>query len=209
STTTVVQTELPLPTTLGGTTVKVRDSLGVERLAPLFFVSPLQINYQIPAGTASGLATVTVTNADGIISTGTIQITSVQPGLFAANADGQGVAAAFVLRVKPDGSRSYEEIVLRDQTTNRFIARPIEMGADDLYLELYGTGVRHRSDLANVSVKIGGVDSTVLYAGAQGSFVGLDQINVRIPRELAGRGEVDLVLTVEGKIANVVKVYIR
>lgn len=208
ATTTVVQTQLPLPTTLGGTTIKVRDSLGIERLAPLFFVSPLQINYQIPAGTAVGLATVTVTNADGIISTGTIQITSVQPGLFAANADGQGVAAAFVLRVKPDGSRSYEEIVLRDQT-NRFIARPIEMGADDLYLELYGTGVRQRSDLANVSVKIGGVNAPVLYTGAQGSFVGLDQINVQVPRELAGRGEVDLVLTVDGKTANAVKVNIR
>ena len=36
---------LPLPTQLAGVSVKVRDSAGAERLAPLFFVSPGQINY--------------------------------------------------------------------------------------------------------------------------------------------------------------------
>jgi uncharacterized protein (TIGR03437 family) len=40
----------PLPTELAG--VRVRDALGVERLAPLFFVSPSQINYLMPAGAA-------------------------------------------------------------------------------------------------------------------------------------------------------------
>jgi uncharacterized protein (TIGR03437 family) len=45
---------IPLPGELAGTTVKVRDSAGVERSAPLFFVSPNQINYQLPPGTASG-----------------------------------------------------------------------------------------------------------------------------------------------------------
>ncbi|NOT59989.1 MAG: choice-of-anchor D domain-containing protein, partial [Acidobacteria bacterium] len=43
-----------LPTTLGGTTVRVRDSAGTERLAPLFFVSPGQINFLMPQGTALG-----------------------------------------------------------------------------------------------------------------------------------------------------------
>jgi uncharacterized protein (TIGR03437 family) len=208
----VAQTALPLPTSLGGTTVKVRDSLGVERLAPLFFVSALQVNYQIPPGTAAGLATVTVVNADGVISTGTIQVAAVEPGLFAANADGQGLAAALVLRVKPDGSRSYEDVFTRDAGTGRLVARPLEFGADDLYLELYGTGVRHRSAEANVGVKIGGtnaVDAPVLYAGAAPGYVGLDQVNIQLPRSLAGRGEVDLVLTVDGKSANAVSVTVR
>ena len=40
------------PTTLGGTTVTVRDSAGVERLAQLDYVSPRQVNYIVPAGTA-------------------------------------------------------------------------------------------------------------------------------------------------------------
>jgi len=45
-----VAATVPLPTTLAGTTVRVRDSAGVERLGPLFFVSAGQINYQLPPG---------------------------------------------------------------------------------------------------------------------------------------------------------------
>jgi uncharacterized protein (TIGR03437 family) len=45
--------------------------------------------------------------------------------------------------------------------------------------------------------------------GAQGSLVGLDQINVLIPRSLIGRGEVDVMLTVDGKAANTVRVAIK
>jgi hypothetical protein len=59
----------PLPTQLAGTTVSVKDSAGVERFAPLFFVSPDQINYLIPEGTLPGTATVTVTSGDGKVST--------------------------------------------------------------------------------------------------------------------------------------------
>jgi hypothetical protein len=44
---TEVATTVPLPINLAGAQVKVKDSLSVERLAPLFFVSPTQINYQI------------------------------------------------------------------------------------------------------------------------------------------------------------------
>ena len=43
---------------------------------------------------------------------------------------------------------------------------------------------------------IGGVECEVLYAGPQGSFVGLDQVNVRVPRELAGRGQLNLILNI-------------
>ena len=58
-------------------------------------------------------------------------------------------------------------------------------------------------------VRIGGVPVQVLYAGLQPDFAGLDQINVLVPRSLIGRGEVDLVLTVDGKVANTVKVNIK
>src|SRR5207244_5258607 len=44
ATETQIATTTPLPTSLAGTTVKFRDSAGVERLAPLFFVSSGQIN---------------------------------------------------------------------------------------------------------------------------------------------------------------------
>jgi uncharacterized protein (TIGR03437 family) len=52
------------------------------------------------------------------------------------------------------------------------------------------------------------VEAPVEYAGEQGA-AGLDQVNVVLPRSLAGRGEVDVVLTVEGQAANTVRVNIQ
>lgn len=200
---------LPLPTTLAGTTVNVKDSLGAERAAPLFFVSPNQVNYQIPAGAAPGLATVSIGNDRGDLVTGTIQIESTVPGLFSANSSGQGLAAALALRVKPNGEQQYEPIAVYDSALAAFVARPIDVSSDDVYLILYGTGLRHRSSLSAVSAKIGGSASQVIYAGGQGSYAGLDQLNVQLGRHLTGRGEVEIEVEVEGKLANKVKVHIR
>ncbi len=58
---------LPLPATLGGVTVRVKDAAGVERVASLMYVSPSQINFVVPAGTVVYSATVTV--ATGAAST--------------------------------------------------------------------------------------------------------------------------------------------
>src|SRR5262249_2150269 len=88
----------PLPTEIASTHVTVKDSSGAERLAPLFFVSPTQINYQVPPGAQSGPALVTVFNGSGSSATEAIQIVDVAPGLFTANATGSGVAAALALR---------------------------------------------------------------------------------------------------------------
>lgn len=53
------------------------------------------------------------------------------------------------------------------------------------------------------------METELLYAGPQGGFVGLDQLNLRLPGALIGRGEVDLVLTVDGKTANTTRIVIR
>ncbi len=202
---------LPLPTELANTRVSVQDSAGTTRDAPLFFVSPAQVNYLMPAGTANGTATITITNGDGRISLGAAQIASVGPGLFAANADGRGVAAANVLRVKADNSNIYESAAaVFDAAQNRFVARAIDLGpeSDRVFLILFGSGLRFRSSLSSVTAKIGGVDAAVSFAGAQGDFAGLDQVNVLLPRGLAGRGEAEVVLTVDGRVANTVTVKI-
>ncbi len=146
-----------------------------------------------------------------MIATGVAQIAAVAPGLFSANATAQGVAAASALRVRADGSQSYEVVAQFDQAQNKFVALPIDPGpaTDQVFLVLFGTGIRFRSSLSAVTAKIGGADADVLYAGAHGGFVGLDQVNVRVPRSLAGRGEVDIVLMVDGRMANVVRVSIR
>ncbi|MFN0111428.1 MAG: hypothetical protein ACKVZH_21400 [Blastocatellia bacterium] len=199
---------IPLPTALAGTTVTIRDSLGIERLSPLFFVSPTQINYQMPAGTANGQASVTVISGANVISQGAISIAAVAPGLFTANASGSGLAAATLLRIRADGSQSYEPIARFDSAAGRIVAVPISFGAatDQLALLLFGTGLRRNSGLAGVMTRIGGVEVQTLFAGAQGDFVGLDQMNLLLPRVLARRGEVDVVVTVDGRTANTVRV---
>jgi uncharacterized protein (TIGR03437 family) len=211
ATTTAVATELPLPTQLAGTTVRVKDSAGIERLAAIFFVAPAQVNYLMPAGTATGLATVTITSGDGAVSVGTINLTSVAPSLFSANADGQGVATATLLRVKADGSQIYEPVSRYDDARKKFVAVPVDLGpeSDQVFLIPFGTGLRNRSSLAAVSATIGGLPAQVLYAGSQGALAGVDQINLRLPRGLAGRGLVDLLVTADGKTANTVQVSVR
>jgi uncharacterized protein (TIGR03437 family) len=61
----------------------------------------------------------------------------------------------------------------------------------------------------NVAAKIAGVPAQVDYAGPQGHYVGLDQVNIHIPRSLIVGGEVDLVLTVDGKPSNPVRIHVR
>jgi uncharacterized protein (TIGR03437 family) len=204
-------TSLPLPTTLGGTQVLVRDRAGIERLAPLFYVSSGQVNYLIPPGTAAGTATVAISSSDGAVSVGTIQIGTVAPGLYTATSSGSGVAAAIAVHSKPDGTQTSELIANPDGTS-----RPIDLGPPDeiVVLLLYGTGVRYRGSLDAVAVSIGGISFTLNaarfeYAGPAPGFVGLDQVNVQVPRSLIGRGEVDLVLTVDGQAANTVRVNFR
>ncbi|HYZ86394.1 MAG TPA: DUF3500 domain-containing protein, partial [Bryobacteraceae bacterium] len=46
-------TSTPLPTTLGNVQVQIRDSAGNTRPAPLFYVSPAQVSYQMPSGTSA------------------------------------------------------------------------------------------------------------------------------------------------------------
>ena len=77
---------------------------------------------------------------------------------------------------------------------------------DAVYIVLYATGVRHATTLA---CTIGGHPVTVAFAGPQGSFAGLDQINLLAPAVLKGAGRVDLVFTADGATANTVTVEFR
>ncbi|HKQ77989.1 MAG TPA: hypothetical protein VJ810_30105, partial [Blastocatellia bacterium] len=201
----------PLPTSLNGTTVRVRDSLGIERLARLFIVSATQVNFEVPPSTATGVATMTITSGDGSVSTGVVQIANVAPGLFAANADGQGAMASVALRVRANGEQSFEPVSQLDQTTGRFVPRPIDLGpdTDQVFLVAFGTAWRFRSSLMASSATIGGADAQLLFLGPVGGLVGLDQGNIRLGRNLIGRGEVQVKLTVDGKMSNTLLINIR
>ncbi|HKX26240.1 MAG TPA: hypothetical protein VJ302_00980 [Blastocatellia bacterium] len=199
-----------LPTSLAGTRVLIRDGQGIEREAPLFFVSPRQINYQIPPGTRPGAATVSVIRGQELASLGLAQVAGSAPGLFSADATGRGLAAAQVFRIGADGRQRYEPAVRFDAARNGLVAVPIGPGSpdDQVFLVLYGTGLRYLGARSGIGVKVGGIEVPVLYAGAQGELVGLDQVNVPLPRSLYGRGEVEVVLTGGGATANPVKIQV-
>lgn len=207
---TAVATSLPLPTQLAGATVKVKDSLDVERDAPLFFVSPNQINYQIPKGASGGIATITVYDSSGkIMASGMVPITMAAPALFSANSSGQGVPAALLLRARGD-AQFYEPVARYDAQQRQFVPTPIDLGpeGDLVFLILYGSGFRP-TGAGGVTVMIGDEQAAVLYAGAAPGFVGLDQANVLVPRSLVGKGEVTIQLTADNRSANAVTVNIR
>jgi uncharacterized protein (TIGR03437 family) len=114
------------------------------------------------------------------------------------------VAAAAVLFVLGDGSRTVQLAFDCGSVAGQCTAVPIDLGPpeDQAYLSLYGTGIRNYSSLSEVDVWIGGEQAEVLYAGPQGQYSGLDQVNVRIPKTLAGHGDVVVRLLVGGKAAN-------
>ncbi|MEP7270580.1 MAG: Ig-like domain repeat protein [Acidobacteriota bacterium] len=199
---------IPLPTELAGTTVIIKDSAGVEYSAPLFFVSPEQVNFQIPDNAALGEAVLTMTSADGSINLVTTVIVPVRPGLFAANGDGVGAVAGFYVHAAGDHSQVLESTAILDSVTGLYVPSRVTFGAEseELFLVLHGTALRGRSGLEAVTVKVGGVIAEVTYAGPQGGYVGLDQVNVRLPRILVGRGEVEIEVIVEGREANTLRI---
>jgi uncharacterized protein (TIGR03437 family) len=192
---------VPLPTNLGGVSVRVKDSAGVERTAPLFYVSPSQINYLVPSGTANGIASVEVVRHDQVVVKGQALIESAAPGLFSADGSGRGVAAGIALTARADGSR--QAAVLSSHA-------PVSLGGpgDQVHLALFGTGMRGATGAANATV--GGEPVPVAGPAPQSEYPGLDQVNIGpLPRSLAGRGEVSIVLTVGGKPANPVSVMVQ
>jgi len=193
-----------LPTSLEGTSVSITDASGVQQPAPLFYVSPGQVNFLAPAALAAGAAKIAVTNGNGGQASGSAQIASVAPGVFVLNSG--GLAAVIVLIVGSGGMPSFQNVYQLD-ASNNVIPLPIDLSAGQIYLELYGTGLRNAR---NVTVTIGGLSVPVLSAGAQGAYPGLDQVNVGpLPPSLAGKGQVNILLTADGQTANASNVTIQ
>jgi len=194
-------------TSLLGTTIDVKDSAGVTRPATLTFIDPHQVNYIIPDGTASGLATITVHSGTGTDLTTQYYVAGNSPGIFVLN--GAGLIAADVLRVHSDGTSVGENIY--NVVNNQLVPNPVNLGVaagDTVFLEIFGTGFRFAGQ-SNVQVTIGGVNAPVSFAGAQVS-PGLDQLNVQVPTSLAGRGKVTVVVTVNGnQVANLTNFVIQ
>jgi uncharacterized protein (TIGR03437 family) len=179
-----------------GTSVSVTDSSGTSRVAQVFYLSASQVNFLVPAGTVAGAATVSVSTPAGATATAPAQIASISPGIFQLNSG--ALAAANVVRVMPHQSQSVEPV---------FQPIDIDPASGAVYLSLFGTGVRKAH---TVAVTVGGQTIPVVYVGAQGTFAGLDQINIGpLPPSLAGRGRVNIVLTADGQTAAPVQVVVQ
>lgn len=178
-----------LPTTLGGVSVKINN-----QAAFLQFVSPSQINALAPSDSSRGAVTVTVTNTSGTASASTT-LAAVLPGL--------ATLSNYVRAVRSDGA-----IINGTGNAETGFKVSASIGQGDV-LSLYGTGFGPTSStLADgtvfsgaypttnpVTVTIGGVSATVLWAGLAGP--GLYQINVTVPAALAD-GDHAVVASVSG-----------
>jgi uncharacterized protein (TIGR03437 family) len=188
-----------------GATVSVTDRAGTSRPATVFYASPSQVNFRIPPGTASGAASLSIASA-GTVTSAVMQIAAVSPGIFQLN--GTALAAAQVARVR-SGQPTVLEAVYLVGAGNAVLPLPIDLGpaTDAVYLTIYATGLQNAK---SVAVTVGGQTVPVLYAGVQGTYDGLDQVNVGpVPRSLTGSGRVNIVLTADGETANPVELAIK
>lgn len=213
-------TSTMLPTTLGSTTVSVTDSQGVTRQAQMTFASAGQVNWLVPAGTAPGPAQVTFSSPSGTIAQDWIGVEAVGPGVYSATSTGSGPAAGFVNVYGSDGSVMRSQNTFSCPAAGSCATNPANIGGGQPYLILFGTGIANHQN--SVKALIGpnvvpywtgyNVDSdgattvTATFAGAQGQFPGLDQVNVPLPSSLAGTGTMYVQLQVDGYWSNTVQV---
>ena len=202
----------PLSTSMGGASVKITDSTGVSWLSPLYgvFASASQINFVMPGSVSLGPALVTALLPGNHSLMAVANITQTSPAIFTANMNGQGVAAGQFVHVHPGFVQSFDNIAVFDTKQNKYVPNPVSMGpdTDQLYLVLYGTGIRHRASDDAVVATVNGVNVPIKTA-AQGVYPGLDQMNLQLPRSLAGAGTADVIITVAGQMANTVQIAIQ
>jgi uncharacterized protein (TIGR03437 family) len=139
-----------------------------------------------------------------------VRIGSVSPGIFAAAANGQGVAAAQILRVHRDGSQSPpENVAAYDPAGKTWYAVPVDRSSpdDELYLVLYATGIRNHS--APVTVTINGQVCASEYAGPHPTYPGLDQVNVHLPAGAFDAGTATVQFTADGIASNTVTILLQ
>jgi uncharacterized protein (TIGR03437 family) len=205
-----------LPTELGGVRVEVN---GIA--APLFFVSPTQINYMIPSGTTAGTRSVIVRNAAGEVARGQIEVSPISPAFFTATQNGSGVPSGYVTRVAA-GTSQFTNEQIASFAGGTVTPITIERRGDQVFLILFGTGIRYApntntaNDIAlagggtllnvaeSLEVTIGGRTARVDFAGAQSQYYGLDQVNVLIPADAVASPTAPVIIKVRDANGNLV-----
>ncbi|QQS46123.1 MAG: PD40 domain-containing protein [Acidobacteriota bacterium] len=165
-----------------GTTELEGVKVSVAGLAALITaISPERIDFVVPAQVQPSMGVEVVVDNNGKIFRGRVTVLKASPGLFTTTNDGAGRARALCGKVNTDGSVTYTD-------------PPCAVGteASPNVLRLFGTGWRLAD---SVSVKIGDTDITPTFAGAQAGVPGADIIDLKLVPALAGRTDVDVIVT--------------
>ena len=190
-------TSMPLPTTLAGASIIVQDSAGIQRFAPLFFISQNQINYQMPTDVRAGPALVRFNNGMGEIFSGSTIVAASAPSIFTQDNTGRGAAAAldaFTFTLAPFNATQ------NDGSPNIIAIFGTGLGADATDIDA-NVG-------SDVLATIDGQTTLVLYAGRSPGFTGLNQMNVMLPPGISP-GDHKLVIARGGVSSNTVSIAIR
>jgi uncharacterized protein (TIGR03437 family) len=177
---------VPLPIAMQGTTVAVNNIP-----APLYYVSPTQLNAQIPYEVPPGPATLTISNAKGQIASQAIYVNAVAPGVFVDN-DRKHVVPN--VPAKPGG---YATLYLTGQGP---VSPAVATGAappnpDQVPV----SGLPH--PFARVQVLVNGVQAQTSFVGIPYYLAGVTQVNFIVPPATPS-GDQPVIVTVAGVPAN-------
>ena len=184
--------------------VSVTDLTGESYQASVVYESPSQINFIMPADLEAGPATVAI-GSGSTAQSAAVVIAPTAPSLFTMNVN--GLAAAYVTSAASGGGLTNQPVFTVQNGV--ITAVPIDVSSGEAYLILFGTGIRNA---ASVYVEVENVNNqvpTVVYAGPQTQYPGLDQVNVLLPASLAGSGCVDLAVNADLLMSNTVYVCIK
>jgi uncharacterized protein (TIGR03437 family) len=150
--------DLPLPLTMAGVSATVN---GVA--APLYYVSPSQLNIQIPYETAAGTALLAVSN-NGLVATSSFTVSASAPGIYLQSGNA----------ITPDAGGRRGQIYTLFLTGAGEVSPPVSTGAGP-------AGSQVPVPLLPVSITVGGVAAQTDYVGIPGWSVGTLQINFTVP----------------------------
>ena len=194
---------VPLPVVLGGVSVEARmDGTDTWAPMPLFFVSPNQINFQVSPTTpgsaaGNGIHFRVRTGVATVSESWAARVRSRSVSLFSADSSGGGAPAGFFVRVLPDQTQERGDLY---QCANSICIVPTTAFRDpgnDLFLELFGTGFRDAGLPDRLRAYIGGRAAEVDFAGPHPVYVGLDQLNIKVPRDITKGSSLDLYVWVK------------
>jgi uncharacterized protein (TIGR03437 family) len=186
---------LPLPATMAAASVQI-DGIA----APLVYVSPLQINVQVPWETTPGSAILTVTHA-GVAASQTVSIAAAGPAIFTLYGSQEAVARNQDYSVNSqDNPAAAGQAILLFGTGFGVVSPAVATGAAATANPLSWA-------TANVTATVGGAPADVLFAGLAPGFAGLWQINVALPAGVSGA--VPVIVTVADVQSNPVTVWVK